>query len=207
MRIVPYHRIFLVLTFGLLIFPLSVVNAQETPTEAVTGTIERLQKTLEDTGLTSEKRSEIVNGIVFERFDLERLTDLILKPYKGKDKEENLEAFRTLYREYMKVVQLGRVEKLRGTKIAVIDEVRSGEGQATITAKIYFKDGDDMTVSFFLNYIGGTWRVFDIDFGITTFAQFEYASFGKRTLPKKGMLGMFEEMREKMRELKQQRVK
>lgn len=201
MKTAPFHRLLFAFTLGFLILPLFTVNAQETPSEVVTGTIEKLQKTLENIDLTPEKRSEALNAIVFERLDLERLTDLILKPYKGKDKEEKLEAFRALYWEYMKVVQLGRVEKLRGTKIVVIGDIQSGGGQATVTTKIYFKDGDEMTVPFFLNYTGGAWKVFDIDFGITTFSRFEYASFGGRILRDKGMIGMFEEMRKKMREI------
>ncbi len=201
MKTPSFYRPFLVFTLGLLALSPFTVNAQETPTEAVTGTIERLQKIVEGTDLTQEKRSETLSAIVFERLDLERLTGLILKPYKGKDKEENLEAFRALYKEYMEVVWLKGVEKLRGTKTMVTKDVRSEDGQATVTAKIYFKDGDDITVSFFLNHTGGTWKVFDIYFGISTFSRLEYASFGDRILRDRGMAGMLEEMRKKMREI------
>lgn len=198
MRLALSYRLFFAFVLGFLIISSPAVNAQEIPSEVVTGTIERLQKTLEDTGLTPEKRVETLHAIVFERLDLERLTDLILKPYQGKDKEEKLEAFRGLYREYMGAVWLKRIEKIRGTRIEVISDVPSGENQAKVKTKIYFKDGDDMKVSFSLNYTGGMWKVFDIDFGLL-FSGLEHADF-KRKLRDGGMEGLFTFLREKMRE-------
>lgn len=205
------HRFFttitgvLALLFSLftLVFPPGT-RAEESPSGVVLGTIAKLQETLGNTKLSPKERMEILHAVVFKHLDVDRLTDRILQPYKGKDKEENLETFRALYREYIDIVYLRQIEKLRGKKVVIASSVQSGEKDATVKAKIYLKDDDDMTVSFFLNVKDGNWKIYDIDFGIGWFSKSEFYSLGQRILREGGMEEMFTVMREKIEWLRRQ---
>lgn len=173
-------------------------QAQESPREVVVGAIEKIQSTLNDRGLSSDERVALLDKKITELVDFETLSRLILARYTGQDKVEKFDDFVSLYGVFFGAILVRQLEEIREARFEVLEETLNGQ-RAEVRVNIYRKNNDIDRVKLLLILKSNGWKLYEIDFGLTTLSRFQYADF-QRKLRDGNMEGLFSLLMEKIRE-------
>jgi phospholipid transport system substrate-binding protein len=142
-------------------FLLGVVSAlfAETPTQALEGTLDRLQAVSHDLSLGEDIKTEQVRDIIVDRFDFREMSKRILGAYWEQNIQKQDE-FVIVFTEFTKRTYFKKIDKLKSIKVTCLNEEIQGS-----TAKVITKidlSGEEFNVKFQMHPFESAWKIYDV---------------------------------------------
>jgi phospholipid transport system substrate-binding protein len=142
-------------------FLLGVVSAlfAETPTQALEGTLDRLQAVSHDLSLGEDIKTEQVRDIIVDRFDFREMSKRILGAYWEQNIQKQDE-FVIVFTEFTKRTYFKKIDKIKSIKVTCLNEEIQGS-----TAKVITRidlSGEEFKVKFQMHPSESAWKIYDV---------------------------------------------
>jgi len=131
----------------------------ETPTQALEGTLDRLQAISHDRSLGEDIKTEQVRDIIVDRFDFREMSKRILGAYWEQNIQKQDE-FVIVFTEFTKRTYFNKIGKIKSIKVTCLNEEIQGS-----TAKVITNidlSGEEFKVKFQMHPFESAWKIYDV---------------------------------------------
>ncbi len=182
-----------------------IASANNSPTEALSLSIDSILDTLRDKTLDSpdkkEERREKIRGYLNERFDFAEMGKRSLAKHWKKRTDEEKKEFIDLFSDLLEASYIGKIEGYTDEKITYDSEKIKGKGRYSVVATSIVTAKVDIPIDYKLINRKNTWRVYDVTIEGVSFVS-TYRSQYDEIITKESFPKLIEYMKNKLGEVK-----
>jgi phospholipid transport system substrate-binding protein len=146
--------------------PVSTARSAEAPaTEQIKNTVENALVVLRDPKLKpagkNNERRELLKQVLFARFDFSEMARRALGAHWRHRTPDEQKEFVRLFTELLERAYADTIESYSDEKIVYVGEKRDGS-YAEVTSKIVTSNGQEFSIGYKTQSIGGEWKVYDV---------------------------------------------
>jgi phospholipid transport system substrate-binding protein len=169
----------------------------ETPVDVIRDTSDRIVAILRDQTLDANGKITRIEELVYERFDFDTISRLVLARNWSKLSPEQQEEFQRQFKKHLSVTYGRNVDNYRNETVAIVGDRAEQRGDWTVQTRIKRGSGqEDFVVDYRLRKEGDAWRVIDVVVErISLIANFR--SQLQEIVSQRGAAGMLELLRKK----------
>ena len=118
--------------------------------------------TLNDPALNARQRTETFSQYMDQFTDLDAVSNFVIGKYSRRFTEQELTAYRKVFREYALAVYENELDNYRGKEVVVKDSVDRSDTDSIVNTVIKRQDGKDMDVRWRVLTRDGEYQVVDV---------------------------------------------
>jgi len=179
--------------------PVPALSADTGPMAQIEQTVEQVIDTLKDDTIKGEQQRQRLTELIKARFDFQAMSQWVLGPYWKKADADERETFMELFSELLEANYLGRIESYTDEEVRFVSEKIDGPRAEVET--LIITDSAEIPISYKLVDRQGQWLVYDVIVEKVSLVR-NYRGTYTEIARKEGMEGLFEQMRNKIGELK-----
>ncbi|MDY6847817.1 MAG: phospholipid-binding protein MlaC [Geoalkalibacter sp.] len=179
--------------------PVPALSADTGPMAQIEQTVEQVIDTLKDDTIKGEQQRQRLTELIKARFDFQAMSQWVLGPYWKKADADERETFMELFSELLEANYLGRIESYTDEEVRFVSEKIDGRRAEVET--LIITDSAEIPISYKLVDRQGQWLVYDVIVEKVSLVR-NYRGTYTEIARKEGMEGLFEQMRNKIGELK-----
>ncbi len=179
--------------------PVPALSADAGPMAQIEQTVEQVIDTLKDDAIKGEQQRQRLTKLIKARFDFQAMSQWVLGPYWKKADADERETFMELFSELLEASYLGRIESYTDEEVRFVSEKIDGPRAEVET--LIVTGSADIPISYKLVDRQGQWLVYDVIVEKVSLVR-NYRGTYTEIARKEGMEGLFEQMRNKIGELK-----
>ncbi len=194
-------RTLVMLTLLLLTYPFSLMSAEQSATQLVEDTAEKMLSTLENRRAEIERRPQLINELVDNllapHFDFEQMTRLAVGRDWRNASPEQQQALTDSFRNLLVRTYAKSIMKYSGQDI-VYESARPGTrtGTVVVPTEVRAPGSAPIPIEFFMLERGSSWKVYDVVIdGVSMISN--YRSQFRTTIATSGIDGLIEQLRAK----------
>jgi len=173
--------------------------AAPTPTEELSGVVDKVIELLADKEMDkAERRTEVVAQIR-SKFDFIAMSRFILGPNWKNATEEERKRFVDIFTQILEATYIGRIEAYTDEKVRYVGEDLRKDKARVETMVV--SASAEIPVDYSLYEAKEGWRVYDVSVEGVSLVR-NYRDTYKTIIRKDGMAGLLEQMAEKLKEMK-----
>jgi len=179
--------------------PVPALSADTGPMAQIEQTVEQVIDTLKDDTIKGEQQRQRLTELIKARFDFQAMSQWVLGPYWKKADADERETFMELFSELLEANYLGRIESYTDEEVRFVSEKIDGPRAEVET--LIITGSAEIPISYKLVDRQGQWLVYDVIVEKVSLVR-NYRGTYTEIARKEGMEGLFEQMRNKIGELK-----
>lgn len=179
--------------------PVPALSADTGPMAQIEQTVEQVIDTLKDDTIKGEQQRQRLTELIKARFDFQAMSQWVLGPYWKKADADERETFMELFSELLEANYLGRIESYTDEEVRFVSEKIDGRRAEVET--LIITGSAEIPISYKLVDRQGQWLVYDVIVEKVSLVR-NYRGTYTEIARKEGMEGLFEQMRNKIGELK-----
>jgi len=182
--------------------PTMVSSADKGPKAQIKQTVEQVIDTLKDDTIRGDQQRQRLTELIKARFDFKAMSQWVLGPYWKKADAGERETFIELFSELLEASYLGRIESYTDEEVRFVSEKIDGSRAEVET--LIVTGNADIPITYKLVDRPEQWLVYDVIIEKVSLVR-NYRGTYTELARKKGMNGLFEQMRGKIDELQNRR--
>jgi phospholipid transport system substrate-binding protein len=179
--------------------PVPAFSADAGPMAQIEQTVDQVIDTLKDDAIKGEQQRQRLTELIKARFDFQAMSQWVLGPYWKKADAGERETFIELFSELLEASYLGRIESYTDEEVRFVSEKIDGPRAEVET--LIVTDSADIPISYKLVDRQGQWLVYDVIVEKVSLVR-NYRGTYTEIARKEGMDSLFEQMRNKISDLK-----
>jgi len=194
-------RTLMMLALLLLTYPLGLMSAEQSATQLVEDTAEKMLSTLENRRAEIERRPQLINELVDNllapHFDFEQMTRLAVGRDWRNASPEQQQALTDSFRNLLVRTYAKSIMKYSGQDI-VYESARPGTrtGTVVVPTEVRAPGSAPIPIEYFMLERGSSWKVYDVVIdGVSMISN--YRSQFRTTIATSGIDGLIEQLRAK----------
>jgi len=194
-------RTLMMLALLLLTYPFSLMSAEQSATQLVEDTAEKMLSTLENRRAEIERRPQLINELVDNllapHFDFEQMTRLAVGRDWRNASPEQQQALTDSFRNLLVRTYAKSIMKYSGQDI-VYESARPGtrSGTVVVPTEVRAPGSTPIPIEYFMLERGSSWKVYDVVIdGVSMISN--YRSQFRTTIATSGIDGLIEQLRAK----------
>lgn len=116
---------------------------------------------LADKSLTPLEREQAFRDFMVSHFHIDVITRFVLGKHYRRMSEDQREAFRSVYEDYVLAIYVRRLENYNGEQLQVGTARPHGDREMLVSSRIYRPEGLNVRVTWRLRKDGESWRIID----------------------------------------------